>query len=296
MPGLVPQLVILVESIHKNFNIDYKMFLVNHNNSIIPKELSKFIEKYDNVTLLNIELTNDKFYYKKECFFLLMPEVFNFVVNEYPDLDGYVFLDPDVYVSSALPQIKNGETYVFKAGLLNEQSKMMGYWFESILETSYKEHYDTFFIYTKNQDFARLWLEESINIAKKGISSTNKIVGRSLQHFCEELAIEVLTKRVSILDAFEHNFANAYLGDGIDSNFPIYHYDYFSVLLKMSIPNRFKVLFRIFGSDDEEKQEVNIYLSVEENAIVKQELDEFINWGKYPKNTQAINIINNGLS
>jgi len=274
-PNTIPQLVVALESIKNNFDKEHRIIVVNHNNSVLPDIFVRFIEKYDNVTLLNIELTNNKFYYKTECFFLLMPEVFNFVVNEYPDLDGYVFLDPDVYCVSSLPKINNEDVYVFKTPESVEES-MLTYCFTKFLDESYKEHYDTFFIYTKNQDFARLWLEESINIAKKGIAHKNIVINYRLQNFCEEIAIYLLEKKFRfIVDARELNYTNAYINKDITFvDYSFYHYDYYSVLERMDIPKKYKILFNLYGTDI--AIEKSIHIPIESVSKVKKEIDDLI--------------------
>jgi len=277
MPNITSQLVVAIESIIDNFkNTKYEIIVVNHNHSKLPKTILKYIESKKEVRIIHKKLTNNKFYYKTESHFMVMPEVFNYVVDHFRD-ESYLFLDPDVYVNKDLPPINENETYVFKQPL-NFGGEALNYWNCKILNEIYPHHYDTFFIYTSDKDFAKKWLGESTRIAKMGINHKDRVVGNRLQHFCEECSIQTLiNKGYSIKDAKEFFLANAYLNKEIQwKGYSVYHYDYSKILNMMDINPKYKTLYRVVGGRLDEESEKNLTFDDKLLELVKREIDNYL--------------------
>jgi len=263
---LLVQTIILIRSIRQNIP-NRRVLIINHNNSNIPEW---FIKLLDDEELINISLTNNKWYYKKEAYFLLMPETLKYV-NENYNLDAYLFLDPDTIITESLPPASNSVD-VFKTPM-NEYTDLLLYMFSiehPVIKKNYT-HFDTFCIYSKNKDFINDWYEESVKLSK-----FKSKINERFQHFCEELAITILMDKYTITS----QVSNAFLDTEPIMFKPVYHYDNLKNIYN-HLPKKDKILVDVILKGEYMGEDKH-YRVINNLDVIKKEIEDFIKYEKSP--------------
>jgi len=255
-PTNIPHCMVLIKSIRDTMKED--VIIVNHNNSKLPQY---FIDFLKNETLLNISLTNNKYYYKKQCYFLLKCEVLKYIADNYKP--PYCLIDPDNIV---LKDFKGEGNIVFKTPMDISTELIMS------LFVSYPEnlnvHYNTQVIFSDNKEFIYDWYNNSHKIAQFGINHPNKIIGNRFQHYCEELGMTLTAQKHQITN---NKVIDAYLGNDVKTDCAIYHYDYAKILKQIS--KKYYFIYHLFGKDNDENRDMGITINNKDK--IKQELIDF---------------------
>ena len=282
-PTNVQHLVVLLNNIKEVVKRDHEVIIVNHNDSKLPEG---FLKSISSEYLININLTNDKFYYKNESYFMLKPEIFKYIIDRFEP--PYFFIDPDNIILKDIPPLGTGEVLIYETpleGYSGEVTKLLLEMFQmGGLDIPFK-HFNTHCIYTDSKEFVKDWYKTSKDIALFGKHHINKTLGNRYQHFCEELAVTLLCDKYDIKNKYFDGYLDKFEKPGPEC--VVYHYDFYDNLKKLN--DKYSRIYRYFGNIPKHKATKDAM--IEDFDLVRNEIKRFIFCAEEPKSQPAKNIL-----
>lgn len=305
-PKLDNQTMILIESLLDQGCSKDKIYLINHSKRALNLPMIKFLRAKGMLKSHYAEsITNHEFYYKEQSYFLLMPATLKYA-SDYlvPAGEPLLMLDPDVICNKfELPELVNDEVYGFKSPL-NDTTKVTTYALNRCLshqeanKYQFKNHYDTWFIYTRSRQFIHDWYFSSVDLTMQVRNDIHtpqkKVSSYRVQQFNQEIAFSNLELKhydmfamndSSIIGAVTDETTEEINDIIMDCNF--YHYDYSAILANTDVPELDKYR-KMISKDVIENDCSRVFDECDVSAVCK-DIDSYLE-GNEPKepNTKRV--------